>query len=291
MADLYAPVAREQASTTPPAGELVPTIDATAPHVLDVRDLWVHYRSGRLARRRAPGAAAVQGISLDVRAGEVVGLVGESGSGKSTVALAALDLIARTSGSVSVCGSDLAGLRGRTSRAARLDCQLVFQDPYSSLDPRQRVGAGLAELRRLHRERTAWMSDDEVLERVGLTPSATLGRYVHQLSGGQIQRVVLARALLLRPRLLIADEPTSSLDVSVQAQILQLLQTVRRDHGIAMLFISHDLRVVRHLCDRVNVMRQGQIVEHGDTESVFSSPAHEYTRALIAAIPSRSLQA
>jgi ABC-type microcin C transport system duplicated ATPase subunit YejF len=276
---------------TRPTGESpgpLPQQEGGRPAVLEVEDVSiVHPRPG-LGWARAAPPPAVAGVSLTVREGEVVGLVGESGSGKSSLAMAIVGIGPGrlAAGRIRVHGQELRGLRGRALREARADVQIVFQDPTSALDPRQRIGAGLTELRRVHATRTGWIDDRALLASVGLDV-ALLPRYPHQLSGGQVQRIAVARALLLRPRLLIADEPTSSLDVSVQAQILTLLQGLRDERGIAMLFISHDLRVVRHLCDRVLVMLRGSVVEQGEPERLFERPKHEYTVRLIDALPGR----
>lgn len=236
------------------------------------------------------GTPTVDDVSLRVGAGEIVGVVGESGSGKTTLAMAIAGLAthvgASVSGELDVVGCDPYHADRARMRQMRADVQVVFQNPHASLDPRQSVRAGFGELRGLQPERTAWTTDEQLMERVRLDP-ALLDRYPHQLSGGQAQRVCIARALLFRPRLLIADEPTSGLDVSVQARVLQLLLDVRERDGIAMLFISHDLSVVRLLCDRVHVMRGGRVVEAGATAQVLSAPEDEYTRTLLAASPGR----
>jgi len=235
-------------------------------------------------------APTVKGVSLEVGSGEIVGIVGESGSGKTTLAMAVAGLSpytgAAVDGALEVVGCDLASADRRALKALRADVQVVFQNPHASLDPRQSVRAGFRELRTLQRERTSWISDEELMERVKLSPDL-LDRYPHQLSGGQAQRVCIARALLMRPRLLIADEPTSGLDVSVQARVLELLLDVRDRDGIAILFISHDLAVVRLLCDRVYVMRFGEVVESGPTTRVLTEPQDPYTKALIEASPGR----
>ena len=267
--------------------EAVGGADAAAP-VIEVAGLSVVHE------RRGVGAAktlkAVDDVSLTVGAGEIVGVVGESGSGKSSLAMAITGLGRLTSGSVRLLGREISSLGQRELRALRGDIQVVFQDPHGSLDPRQSVRAGLAELRRLQPERTRWISDEELMVHVKLPPEI-LSRFPHQLSGGQAQRVCIARALLLRPRLLVADEPTSGLDVSVQADVLTLLLELRDTEGIAILFISHDLSVVRRLCDRVYVMVNGRVVEDGPATEVFDDPTHAYTRHLIAAIPGRPADA
>jgi ABC-type glutathione transport system ATPase component len=251
--------------------------------VLEVRDLRVVHPK---PWSRRGGFVAVDGVSLSLRRGEVVGLVGESGSGKTTVAMAAAGLGRVTSGLIRVRGKELTAMRGRKLRRFRTEVQVVFQDPHGSLDPRQSVRSGLTELRKLHRERTSWTTDEQLMARVGLG-SEILDRLPNEISGGQAQRVSIARALLLRPSLLVADEPTSALDVSIQAQILELLRSLSRAEGVAILFISHDLSVVRQLCQRVVVMRSGAVVEEGLMEAVASDPRHEYTRALIEALPGK----
>ncbi len=259
------------------------TAAATVP-VLDITDLRVVYSSNAL--RRGHDVVAVDGVSLHVDAGEIVGLVGESGSGKTTLAMAAAMLGTITEGSVRLQGVELTELTKSRLRRVRSDVQVVFQDPHGSLDPRQSVRKGLSELRSLHRDRTDWITDDDLMDRVGLTPDI-LDRFPHEVSGGQAQRVSIARALLLRPALLVADEPTSSLDVSVQAQILKLLLRLRADEQIAVLFISHDLSVVHNVCDRVYVMKDGVVVEHGETEVLLGNPTQPYTRELIDAVPGK----
>ncbi|GAA3941028.1 hypothetical protein GCM10023085_23150 [Actinomadura viridis] len=227
---------------------------------------------------------AVDGVSLRIDAGESAAVVGESGSGKTTLAMAATGLGPRGAGEIRLLGHSLATLGRRRLRELRPEVQIVFQDPHGSLDSRQSVRSGLREIRGLQRERTSWIDDAALLERVRLSPDL-LDRYPHQLSGGQAQRVCIARALLMRPRLIVADEPTSGLDVSVQADVLALLREVRQTTGAALLMISHDLAVVRSVCDSVHVMRRGKVVESGPCETVFTDPAHAYTRELLAAMP------
>lgn len=253
--------------------------------VLMVSELTVVHR--RKGARRTHSLTAVDGVSVSVGPGEIVGIVGESGSGKTSLAMAVARLRPFASGDIRLLGEDLGVLRGTALRSIRSQLQLIFQDPHGSLDPRQSVRSGFAELRRLHPERTDWITDDELMDRVKL-PATLRTRYPHQLSGGQAQRVCIARALLTRPRVLIADEPTSGLDVSVQAEILRLLLELRDQFGISLLLITHDLGIVRRVCDRVYVMLTGQVVEEGPADQVLVAPAHEYTRRLLGAVPGMS---
>ena len=249
---------------------------------LSVDDLAVHYAS-----RRGPPVRAVDGVTFWVAPGETLGLVGESGCGKSSVSNAIVGLVAATRGSIIVDGTQIAGADARTLRQARARMQMVFQDPVTSLNPRMTVGAAIAEPLEVRgiargaalRERVA-----SLLTEVGLRPDHSR-RYPHQFSGGQRQRVVIARALALRPALLICDEPVSALDVSVRAQILNLLVALQRDRGMACLFVSHDLAVVRHVCDRVAVMYLGRLAELAPRDALFAAPRHPYTRALLASVP------
>ena len=262
--------------------------DAT---VLAVRDLAVHFPIRKGLLKRAVGQVkAVDGVSLDVAAGETLALVGESGCGKTTLARAVLRLIEPTAGEVRLLGEPLAGLAGDALRRKRAEMQIVFQDPFSSLNPRMRVGeileegmaALLPELDGPGRARRGL----ELLDQVGL-PEDAARRYPHEFSGGQRQRIAIARALAVRPKLLILDEPTSALDVSVQAQILNLLADLRREHGLAYLFITHNLSVVSYLADRVAVMRAGGIVETGAAEQVLTRPGNDYTRLLLDSVPGK----
>jgi ABC-type dipeptide/oligopeptide/nickel transport system ATPase subunit len=223
-------------------------------------------------------------VSLHADRGEIVGVVGESGSGKSSLAMAIGGLGRVTAGHIDVNGVQP---RPRMTRDQRAEIQMVFQDPHGSLDPRQSIGKGLDELRRLHPTRTDWITDTELMARVGLV-EGTLGRLPHQISGGQAQRVSIARALLLKPSLLLADEPTSGLDVSIQAQIIRLIKDIRDEWDLTIVFISHDLAIVRAICDRVCVMKRGSIVEQGPTVQVLSQPEHAYTRKLMDAVPGAS---
>lgn len=238
-------------------------------------------------RRGGAPVKAVAGVSFDLLPGEVLGVVGESGSGKTTLIRCLLGLIPPTAGRIEFAGRDVTSASGRERRDMRRNVQVVFQDPVGSLDPRLSVRDLVAEPIRTHHPDTA-VSDATILpllEEVGLNANH-LTRRPHELSGGQCQRVAIARALALRPRVVVLDEPTSSLDVSVQAQILNLLADLRLRHELTYLLVSHDLSVVRHVTDRVFVMYLGRIVESGSTEDLFRSPRHPYTRALIAAAPS-----
>jgi len=243
-------------------------------------------RSGGLLRRGTV-VRAVEDVSFTIDEGETFGLVGESGSGKTTTGRCILRLIEPTSGEVHFRGENVLQFSRARMRQARRDMQIVFQDPYSSLNPRMRVGAIVEEPLIIHRiggraERRARV--EELFQLVGLDPTQ-LSRYPHQFSGGQRQRIGLARALALNPSLVIADEPVSALDVSVQAQVINLLMDLQERLTLTYLFIAHDLRLVQHICRRVAVMYLGRIVEMGPTERLFDSPAHPYTRALLSAIP------
>jgi len=255
--------------------------------LLEVRNLVKEFgrRSGLL--RKGSVVRAVDSVSFTVDEGETFGLVGESGSGKTTTGRCILRLIEPTSGEIRFKGEDVLAFSRSRMRAARREMQIVFQDPYSSLNPRMRVGSIVEEPLIIHRigskpERRARVA--ELFELVGLD-SAQRSRYPHQFSGGQRQRIGLARALALNPSLVIADEPVSALDVSVQAQVVNLLMDLQQRLKLTYLFIAHDLRLVRHICNRVAVMYLGRIVEIGPTERLFEAPAHPYTRALLSAIP------
>ena len=232
---------------------------------------------------------AVSEVSIAVRAGETLGIVGESGSGKSTVARCIARLVMPTAGGISIAGTEVAGLGERAFRPYRRNVQIVFQDPYRSLNPRRTVGASITEgpINFGLDAKAANARARALMELVGLSADA-LDRYPHQFSGGQRQRIAIARALAMEPVALIGDEPVSALDVSVQAQVLRLLDDVRRKFNLAVLFITHDLRVAAQICDRIAVMKDGRVVETGTTADVFASPQHEYTRALFAAAPGRN---
>jgi oligopeptide/dipeptide ABC transporter ATP-binding protein len=258
----------------------------TAP-LLEVRGLVKHFPAERGLLGRHAVVHAVDGVDLEVRRGEVLAVVGESGSGKSTLARCVLRLIAPTSGSIVFDGEDVTRIRGARLAFFRQRVQPVFQDPYSSLDPRWRVGRSVREALDAfgigsREEREARVHD--LLDRIGLSP-AHADRRPHELSGGQRQRVGIAAALAPAPDLIVADEPVSALDVSVQAQVLNLLAELQRDLGLAILFVAHDLAVVEHISHRVAVMYLGKIVELGSTEQVFRDAQHPYTKALLDAIP------
>jgi oligopeptide/dipeptide ABC transporter ATP-binding protein len=255
--------------------------------LLEVSNLSVHFAARRAwFHRPAPPLRAVQEVSFSIAPREIVGLVGESGSGKSTLARALLRLIEATSGSVRFAGSELLDLKGRALASMRRGMQVIFQDPYASLNPRMTAGQNIAEGLRLQRHdaQSSAAIVADLLHQVGL-PRAAAHRYPHEFSGGQRQRIGIARALAVQPQLVIADEPVSALDMSVQAQILNLLLDEQEQRGLALLFIGHDLSVIRHFCDRVLVLYLGRIVETGTTEDVFANARHPYTRALIAAAP------
>jgi ABC-type oligopeptide transport system ATPase subunit len=255
--------------------------------LVEVRHLVKDYpvRSG-LFRRRA-SFRAVDDLSFTIDEGETFGLVGESGCGKTTTGRCLLRLIEPTSGEVRFGGADVLALSARELRRARRQFQIVFQDPYSSLNPRMRVGAIVREPLVIHRigtRESQLARVQELFELVGLSPDDTR-KYPHEFSGGQRQRIGVARALALEPSFVVADEPVSALDVSVQAQVVNLLLDLQQRLGLTYLFIAHDLRLVRQICDRVGVMYRGRLVEVAPAEQVFSAPAHPYTKALLSAIP------
>ncbi len=256
--------------------------------LVEVRDVRKYYplRGGLLWRARA-WVRAVDGVSLAIQPGETVGLVGESGCGKSTLGRLMLRLLEPTAGDVRFDGRSLLTLAPRELRSLRREMQIVFQDPYGSLNPRMRVASIIGEGLEIHRlgtraERRARVQ--ELLELVGLSPEAA-SRYPHEFSGGQRQRIGIARALAVGPRFVVADEAVSALDVSIQAQILNLLDDLRRKLGLTMLFVAHDLRIIEHVSDRVAIMYLGRIVEMAPREAIYTHPRHPYTHALLSAVP------
>jgi oligopeptide transport system ATP-binding protein len=257
--------------------------------LLELHDVRVHYpvESGFIVRRRTGTVKAVDGVTLSIAPGEVLGLVGESGCGKSTLARAILQLAPVTGGTVIFAGQNLTTAPAAEIRLARRGLQMVFQDPFASLNPRMTILDTLAEPLLVHRvvpRDQVGARVAELMHKVGLAPRL-LRKYPHEFSGGQRQRIAIARALALEPRLIVADEPVSALDVSIQAQILNLLAGLVRDMGLALLFIAHDLSVVKHISDRVAVMYLGRVVELGRAGDVIDHPRHPYTRALVSAIP------
>jgi ABC-type oligopeptide transport system ATPase subunit len=257
--------------------------------ILDVGELRKEFpvKSGFLIERVSHTVKAVDGISFHIEEGQTLGLVGESGSGKSTTGYCVLQLIKPTAGSVRFRGKELTTMGREEVRRMRREMQIVFQDPYSSLDPRMTVGDIVSEPLEVHgvgtrRDRRSRVR--ELLDVVGFNPDYS-SRYPHEFSGGQRQRVGVARALALNPSLIVCDEPVSALDVSIQAQILNLLKDLQRDFGLTYLFISHDLAVVRGMSDHIAVMKDGKILETGTADDVYERPKHEYTRALLTAVP------
>jgi oligopeptide transport system ATP-binding protein len=275
-------------NTTLPIAEAEKPSDAGAP-LLEVRNLEVYFpfTRGHLFNRQHGFVRAVDGDSFTVSAGETLGLVGESGCGKSTTARAILNLIRPTGGQVIWQGKRVDGLSDSAMLPFRRQMQMIFQDPFASLNPRMTVGAIIAEpmqIFRLHSPRQRKLEVLRLMDLVGLNPRF-LNRYPHEFSGGQRQRIGIARALAVNPKLILCDEPVSALDVSIQAQVINLLQDLQNQLGLAYVFIAHDLAVVRHIADRVGVMYLGRIVELGPAEQVYTSPKHPYTQALLSAVP------
>jgi oligopeptide/dipeptide ABC transporter ATP-binding protein len=263
---------------------------AQAEPLVEVRDLVKHFpiSKGIILQKQVGAVRAVDGISFDVKRGEALGIVGETGCGKSTTARLMNRLLDPTSGSIKVDGEEIADLSHRQLKPLRREVQMIFQDPYSSLNPRKTVGAIISEPFIIHGlekgEGERKRAVQGLMEQVGLNPEH-YNRYPHEFSGGQRQRIGVARALALQPKLIIADEPVSALDVSIQAQILNLLRDLQREYDLTLVLISHDLSVVRHMCDRVAVMYLGKIVELADSDALYSHPRHPYTGALLSAVP------
>ncbi|HEY0839550.1 MAG TPA: oligopeptide/dipeptide ABC transporter ATP-binding protein [Vulgatibacter sp.] len=273
--------------TMNPAGAAVNHSDTTSP-LVRVEDLKVHFpvHSGGLFTRQTGAVRAVDGVSFDVARGETLGLVGESGCGKSTTGRALMRLVDATSGRIELGGEDLLALKGEALRRRRRDFQMIFQDPYGSLDPRMTVLDIVAEPLRAH-----GLAGKDVIEKVqeilslcGMS-ARYVRRYPHEFSGGQRQRVAIARALVLRPSFVVCDEPVSALDVSIRAQVLNLLVGLQRELSLTYLFIAHDLAAVRHISDRIAVMYLGRIVELSPAAAIYDRPSHPYTQALISAVP------
>jgi peptide/nickel transport system ATP-binding protein/oligopeptide transport system ATP-binding protein len=258
--------------------------------LIQVRDLVKHFpvTRGILFQRQIGAVHAVDGVSFDIFEGETLGIVGETGCGKSTTARLIMRLLDPTSGTIEYRGHDIAHRGRKAMKPMRRDMQMIFQDPYSSLNPRKTVGSIIADPFRIHGldQGEGWLKRrvQELMEQVGLNPEH-YNRFPHEFSGGQRQRIGVARALSLDPKLIIADEPVSALDVSIQAQVLNLLRDLQRDLGLTIVFIAHDLSVVRHMCDRVAVMYLGKIVELADSDALYSHPRHPYTSALLSAVP------
>jgi len=265
------------------------TPSADNPPLLKVRDLHTHFPvSSGVLQRTTGWVKAVDGVSFHIGRGETLGLVGESGCGKTTVGRSILRLIPATSGSVTFDGQDVFAARGSELKQLRRQMQIIFQDPAGSLNPRMRIGSILAEPMKVHglassrdelRERV-----HKLLEKCGM-PATSADRYPHEFSGGQRQRIGIARALALKPRFVVCDEPTSALDVSIQSQILNLLADLRDEFKLSYLFISHDMAVIQHICDRIAVMYQGKIVETGTRKLIMTQAKHPYTKALLSAVP------
>jgi oligopeptide transport system ATP-binding protein len=264
-------------------------VSGTSGSLLEVTDLVKHFpvKRGLLIDREVDRVRAVDGVSFSVAPGETLGLVGESGCGKSTLCRTVLQLLKPTAGSVRFEGREIAGLSRRQMRPLRPRMQMVFQDPYASLNPRKRIGQIVGEPLRIQRSASGAELRghvQELLARVGLSPEHH-DRFPHEFSGGQRQRIGIARALASQPRLIFADEPVSALDVSIRAQILNLLDDLQGELGVSYVFVAHDIGIVRHVSDRVAVMHEGRIVEEGPADRVCERPSHPYTKSLLAAVP------
>jgi len=270
------------------AQQQIQTPATTGTTLVDVKGLKVHFPiKGGVLGRTVAHVKAVDGVDLFVRKGETLGLVGESGCGKSTTGRAILQLIKPTAGSVKLNGTELTTLSPNEVRRKRADMQMVFQDPYGSLNPRFTIGQSIAEpLINFHKGNDKAVRDEvaHLLEVVGLNPFF-VNRFAHEFSGGQRQRIGIARALALRPSFIVADEPVSALDVSIQAQVLNLLEDLQEEFGLTYLFVAHNLSVVKHISDRVAVMYLGRVVELAKSEDMYELPLHPYTQALLSAIP------
>ena len=262
----------------------------TAESILSIRDLTKHFpvsKGGPTGSKNGGLVKAVDGISFDLHKGETLGLVGESGCGKTTAGRTLLKLIEPTSGTITFEGKDITKFPSSKMRPLRSQMQIIFQDPYSALNPRQTVGKIIAapfEIQGVNPPEGIKKAVQNLMDRVGLNPEH-YNRYPHEFSGGQRQRIGIARAIALKPRFVVADEPVSALDVSIQAQVINLLEDLNREEGISIIFIAHDLSVVQHISDRVAVMYLGKIMEIGTTKEIFTSPKHPYTKALLSAVP------
>ncbi len=264
-------------------------IDYDAPPLVSVRNLVKHFpiMSGLIIKRQVAAVKAVDDVSFDIYRGETLGLVGESGSGKSTTGRTILQLYRPTSGSVTIEGHELTTTKGEELRKMRQRMQMIFQDPYASLNPRMTVGSIVSEPLRIHNIMKGQQLREyveQLLVRVGLNPYY-INRYPHEFSGGQRQRIGIARALALNPSFIVADEPISALDVSIQAQVVNLMRELQREFNLTYLFIAHDLSMIRFLCDRVAVMYKGKIVEMAPTDELYDNPLHPYTKVLLSAVP------
>jgi peptide/nickel transport system ATP-binding protein/oligopeptide transport system ATP-binding protein len=258
--------------------------------LIELRDVKKHFpiTQGVIFQRQIGTVKAVDGVSLEVLRGETLGIVGETGCGKSTTARMIVRLMRPTGGQILFEGENIGARKGDRLRELRREMQMIFQDPYSSLNPRRRVGSIISEPFVIHGlykdEKERKRKVQELMDRVGLNPEH-FNRYPHEFSGGQRQRIGVARAIALEPKVLVADEPVSALDVSIQAQVLNLLRKLQREMGLTLIFIAHDLSVVRHMCDRVAVMYLGKVVELATSEQLYSLPRHPYTGALMSAVP------